>query len=227
MIETQTIRPLRVMHQQGVTNIQLRPVLDGINEVLGLAMVKDRIQIYQLENWRAPNYKKGSTLVPQKSLEWYLQESKASNSKSGQINARNLLGELMLANHELPQLTYTLVVLLSDLVAPKVGFVAGGGMRGVGVVISLHRFLPLVTPLDAECIKTLTMHEVGHMFGLIPDDRTIDVEMSLGKHCTKICTMRQGLSVPRDWRKMTQDRLRHGPYCQICQNDLIKYFRVQ
>ncbi len=227
MIKLNTIRPLRVMHQEGVTFFQLRPVLDGIDEVLKLAMAKDRIEIFQMENWRSINYKQGSTLVPWKSFDWYLEEAKAKKSKTGKINPRHLLDLNMEDVQSHSVRTYTVMVVLSDLTVPNFGFVVGGSMRCVGAVISLHRFLPLVTPLDAECIKTLTMHEVGHMFGLLPDDRTLDVEMSLGKHCTKICTMRQGLNVPRDWRKMTQDRLHYGPYCQICQNDLVKYFRVQ
>lgn len=44
---------------------------------------------------------------------------------------------------------------------------------------------------------------------------------SLGNHCPNVCVMRQGLPVPDDWIKMTNDRTKSGkPLCDECINDL-------
>jgi len=103
-------------------------------------------------------------------------------------------------------------------------FVIGLASPGIGTTISTYRFKQLDDKLRYECIKTETMHELGHVFGLIPDERTTDVEDSLGKHCANICIMRQGLTLPTDWINITKDRLDQGALCQPCKSDLKEYF---
>ena len=104
-------------------------------------------------------------------------------------------------------------------------FVIGVGYPGIGTAISTSRFHGLKDRKKYECIKTMIMHELGHAFGLIRNGRTRNVENSLGPHCTNRCTMRQGLSLPDDWIKMSQDRLKHGALCGTCETDLKNYFK--
>ena len=67
-----------------------------------------------------------------------------------------------------------------------------------------------------ECIKTVAMHELGHVFGLVPETQTEDVEDIYGYHCKKKCVMRQGLSVPSDWIGHTLDRIESAVFCPRC-----------
>ena len=67
-------------------------------------------------------------------------------------------------------------------------------------------------------VKRLLRHEVGHMLGLVERDH--HVEDKLGLHCTNICTMRQGLSVP-EWLQQAKEEEKHGvQFCSCCMNDL-------
>jgi predicted Zn-dependent protease len=69
------------------------------------------------------------------------------------------------------------------------------------------------------------MHEGGHMFGLPSNKRKENVEEKLGGHCTNRCVMRQGLIVPDDWVRMTEDRIKYGPLCNQCVNEIYAFFR--
>jgi len=59
---------------------------------------------------------------------------------------------------------------------------------------------------------------LGHVLGL--PSRRYNVEESLGKHCIGKCVMRQGLKVPYDWIRMSEDRLEYGALCGDCYLDL-------
>jgi len=107
----------------------------------------------------------------------------------------------------------------------RTNFIIGLASPGDSTTFSVKRFRELDEWMKNECIKTETMHEVGHVFGLIPYSRTKNVEQSLGKHCTNKCTMRQGLMVPQDWIKITKDRLDYGAFCDDCKKDLVEYFK--
>jgi predicted Zn-dependent protease len=120
---------------------------------------------------------------------------------------------------------YDILIVRSDIYAEEDNFLVGIAREGFGTVISTYRFNGLDDKLKYECIKTETMHELGHVFGLLPDNRTEDVEDSLGLHCANRCIMRQGLNVPEDWINMTKDRLRYDALCKRCEKDLKDYFR--
>lgn len=73
-------------------------------------------------------------------------------------------------------------------------------------------------PLRQEMIRRLLRHEVGHMFWL--PSRSERTTQSLGKHCTNICTMRQGLSL-EEWRDQLHEETRHNVmFCNDCMGDL-------
>jgi len=120
---------------------------------------------------------------------------------------------------------YDVFAVREDMYSGNTNFVIGLAQRGIGTTLSTYRFRELRRRDRYECIKTETIHELGHAFGLIPSGRTSNVEKSLGKHCTNVCTMRQGLTVPNDWLEISRDRLSVGALCGQCQEDLINYFK--
>jgi len=85
-----------------------------------------------------------------------------------------------------------------------------------------------LTPLQigavVECIITEVMHEVAHMFWTPYDKRGHSIIEALGPHGTNRCIMRQGWSVPDDWLRMTEDRIRYGAFCPACKADLRRFF---
>ncbi len=90
-------------------------------------------------------------------------------------------------------------------------------------VQSIRRLMVEVSDpsLRALMVRRLLRHEVGHMFGLT--SRNFSVEEKLGKHCTNVCTMRQGLSV-QEWTAQAKEEERIGVhFCGDCQHELNRY----
>lgn len=201
------IKPLIVTFEHGIELWQKEAVWEGIREVCELAKISDKIKI-----------------IEDDSIKLYLDKA-VKEGRKGQINADILIDSL---NYELFKLSssemyYKILILNKDMYLAETNFVIGAVQGSVGV-ISIHRFLKLNLSDQKECIKTETIHELGHIFGLIPESRKTMVENSLGLHCNKRCTMRQGLNVPEDWKKISKDRLKYGPFCDICLKDLREFF---
>jgi predicted Zn-dependent protease len=68
-----------------------------------------------------------------------------------------------------------------------------------------------------ECTKTVVMHELGHVLGLIPDGRKENIQTGdTGTHCKNSCVMRGGLDGLGDWIEYTLNRQLNDPYCSKC-----------
>lgn len=221
------IRPIYVMCEEGLQNFQIQAVLQAIQTVLQIALVSSKIQVINFGIWRNRDYRDGSLFRPYHSIDWYIQSARQASDRHGQLNGDQLIDNLRSEPWQNSKPHYDIVILHSDLYSGKDdnNFVIGLAAQGLGTVISINRFLRIDQTLQIECIKTETIHEVAHVFGLIPDERNCCVEESLNKHCTNVCVMRQGLTVPNDWISMTYDRLRVGqPFCPFCLQDLQRYF---
>jgi predicted Zn-dependent protease len=77
---------------------------------------------------------------------------------------------------------------------------------------------------EFQAVKTMSIHEQGHVFGLVPFERTANVEESFGKHCTNQCSMHQVYGL-QDIVRVSTDRMKLGPYCNQCVTDLRSYFK--
>ena len=155
------------------------------------------------------------------SIDSYIQFAEDPN---GQVHAGVLLELLLKEPWQKESPHYDIVVTGRDLYdedseGNPYDFVIGSALPKFGAIISTNRFSGL-----EECIVTMTMHEVGHIFGLVPETRTRNVEESLGLHCTNQCIMRQGTIVPHHWMDITRDRLRGCEFCRTCLDDVRGYF---
>lgn len=218
-------RPIYVMCEDGVTDRQLGAVLDGIEEILQLARARRQIEVYNFGLWRQPGWIADNTLQAYQSVDWYVAYGLVKSSRGNQVNAHAIIDALIEEPWQQAQRHYDVVVLRSDMYDEGCNFVIGLALSGLGTVLSINRFLQVEEGLQTECIKTETMHEVGHVFGLVPDNRNTNVEFSLGRHCTNRCIMRQGLRLPDDWIRITNDRLSSASaLCAQCQSNLLEYF---
>jgi|SRR3989344_5829584 len=223
-----TIKPLYMMQEEGLDGLEKRAVMDGVKEILQVA--RATLPISDFGVWRHRDHKQGDSLKPYYSVDWYLQMGRETGVR-GQLNADELIISLMREpwkdESKGGQEHYDLMVVHSDItsVQHKTNFVIGLALLGIGTVVSTHRFRTLENRTRYECVKTETMHELGHVFGLIPSDRKENVDYSLGLHCTNVCTMRQGLRVPIDWIRYSQERLDLGSaFCNRCTQDLENFF---
>lgn len=218
------IRPVYVMHESGVTFSENEAVLEGIREVIAHAGLEGKLPV---QDWGEWNMGSGDY----ESVEWYINRAKqtgrAGRGHGPQLNAGNLMLGLECEPWKKSNDHYDVLVCSSDMWdgSNRTNFVIGVARPNESTVLSVRRFRGLRKRMAAECVKTETIHELGHVFGLIPYERKSNVEHSLGKHCANVCSMRQGLTVPTDWEKYTKDRLANGALCPQCIDDLKDYFR--
>ena len=222
------IKPVYVMNQDGLPDSEKQAVLDGASELIKLAGAD--IKLIDFGVWRTPQYKSSDdTFNEYQSVDWYIQKGRETSRNKTQLNA-DVMGNCLLSEpwrwpDRGGKVHYDILIANSDIYSKGTSFIIGTAGKSIGTIISTYRLKELDKKSRYECVKTETMHELGHVFGLIPDNRTENVEDSLGKHCTNRCIMRQGLSVPDDWIKMTDDRLRYGALCQACERDMKDYLR--
>jgi predicted Zn-dependent protease len=189
-----TIRPVHVTCEEGVSSLERRAAVDGIEETLEIADVAQHL---------APVYDFG-ILSPHKSVDSYLQEGREKSTRPNQLNAEEMLVQLREDGQ------YNAILLNSDIYKPGSNFLLGIGNENVGAIISSNRLqrLRLQEQDLYECFKTLTMHEIGHSFGLY--------------HCDDVCVMRYG--EPEDFIKYTNDRLNGKAFCEDCTGKLKEHF---
>lgn len=220
------IKPVYIMCEEGLLDFQIQAVLQAIYAVLRIAMVSEKIQVVNFGVWRQNGWRNSQGLEPYYSIDWYIQSAIRASTRQGKLNGNQMIIDIWCEPWQKLQPHYDIVILRSDMYSGEINnnFVIGLASKGHGTVISINRFLGLDPRTQIDCIQTETMHEVGHVFGLIPEQRQECVEESLGKHCTNICVMRQGTCVPGDWIRITRDRLEGHVFCPTCQCDLRKYF---
>lgn len=219
------IRPIYAIQDEKIRPFQARAVIDGIREVLAAAEVGDRIKIREFGVWRTPQWKeRGGMLAPHQSVDWYVAQGRKHSTRPNQVNAQAILHAFATEPWQEAEMHYDVALISEDLYADNTNFIAGLAIPGVGTVLSVARFLGLESATQYECLKTLVMHEVSHVFGLLPRARTVAIDQRLGRHCANRCVMRQGITVPTDWITMTRDRMRHSAFCGLCQTGLKQFF---
>lgn len=222
---TEKIKPIYFMTENGVDLQDKKAVKDSIKTIFKLAGVEKKIKIFDYSELSGTNYKSlNGSLKEYKTVDWYLQKGKETSRNSMKLNANAIYSlcceEIALSGYK----HYYVLILKSYIYGNNTNFVIGSGGKGTCAIISTYRFNDLEPDLKYEVIKTVTMHEVGHVLGIPNKNRKINVENNLGWHCTNKCVMRQGLCVPDDWIKMTNDRIKSvKPLCNECINDLFVF----
>ncbi len=220
------IRPIYLMNENGVDPMDKKAVIGGIETMLKIAGVENKIKILDYSELIGKRYiSPDGSSKEYKSLDYYLQQGKIASKNSTKLNATKISNlcayEIAISGYK----HYYVLIVKTDIYLEEgnTRFVIGAGKEGCCAIISTYRFSNL-DDLKYEVIKTETMHENGHVFDIPNDNRATNVEENLGWHCTNECVMRQGLIVPKDWIEMTNDRLESGrPLCDECINDLTTY----
>lgn len=225
-----TYKPLYLVHESGIPADQIIVVTEAIQEMLCLGNSTQLIPFRNLgalrhSDWSSLGGGGDLELKQFSSVDYYIACGMATSDRRPQLNVEAIMEQLWIEPWQETQQHYDVLLTKHDLYADGTNFVVGVGIEGFGLTMSTFRFQKLDSWLLPECIKTIAMHELGHVFGLISESRTQNVEQSLGKHCTNQCIMRQGLRVPEDFIRITQDRLAGVPFCGQCLNALRNYFR--
>lgn len=274
-------KPVYLMRQEGVADLDYQAAREAVNEVLDCAGVADNVSVLDLGVWRMDGYRNpDGSLAENRSVDWYIQKGREAG-RPNQRGDTQLEGSVMLNLLDTEPWRFPdeggtphwdVLLVKDDLYTQKydLNFMIGIASPQLSTVDSTYRFtalsnftqpddlykfnspqkghVPITSevvahwsrafadhrPADGkqlsfgdylrrECMKTEVMHEVGHVFGLVPDSRK-EADERIGLHCKDVCTMRQGITVPTDWIRNTGDRLSHGPFCAHCTSDLREFF---
>ena len=91
----QKIKPIYVMNQEGVSELEKKAVLDGAAELLKIAGIAELITIKDWGVWREDDWlNPDSSLKRNQSVEWYLEKGKGKNNNSRQLLTDLILCEL-------------------------------------------------------------------------------------------------------------------------------------
>lgn len=218
-------RPVYVMFDKGVEKWEAKAVFKGLSQVMIAAGTPAHMKVHNFSVWKNADWLDGKGYLTEwNSVDWYIAYTQQWSRKD-QLHGGTLLRLLYSEPWQEAEPHYDIVVTSHDLYDDDCHFCIGLAIQGFGTVISTARFRGLDTQDAYSCIVTETMHEVGHVFGLVPENRINNVNQSLGLHCTNRCIMRQGLKVPHDWQAITADRLQGHGFCEECSRDLKRYFR--
>ena len=93
----------------------------------------------------------------------------------------------------------TLLILSKDMYVPRLNFVFGVAIEGLGAVVSIFRLE------DQEFLRKEVFHELGHVFGL--------------KHCSLPCVMTFSNSV-------LEAKMKSSSFCETCLKKIRNYKKI-
>lgn len=225
-------KPLNLLDNKGFWP-EKAAILDAIKEVLALGGCEHPPPVRDFGSYRGVKWRdENEDLVPYQSVDWYV--FNAMDEERMQVDSRELLDsfteepwrdESMLGDH------YDLFVMEEDMFDPQqagqgdssVDYAVGKASRYVASVISTHR-IDHIWGMPYSYLKTEVMRQLCFMFGVpsqYREDVVVDGEMV---YCNNACIMKPAQMAPEDWQKLTEIRIKQGPLCQACREDLASFF---
>ena len=211
------IKPIYVMNEEGLSELEKKAVLEGAEEMIKIAEAEDITRIIDLGVFNGEKNEE-DPLMTYHSIDWYLQKGK-EKSLENLLEANRLLNLLEASIKPFGQ--YHFLLLKSGIYTGTTPCVGIGSLGGPGAIVSAYKFKDLDEETRCGCIKTAAMHEIGHNFGLVNEKR----ENTDYTHCNNRCVMRIGRPSPEALITMTEDRLKYGPFCEPCEKYLKERFK--
>ncbi|KPK65706.1 MAG: hypothetical protein AMK73_02215 [Planctomycetes bacterium SM23_32] len=224
-------KPLNLLNNKGFWP-EKAAIVDAIKEVLTIGKCRAPLPIsdygrYRDRHWRGDD----NELVPYHSVDWYVYD--ALDEDRLQVNAEQILKSLatepwrrkdVLGDH------YDLFIMEEDMYDPEegrdgsqVGYLVGRSERLTAAVISTYR-IEHIWGMPYSYLKTEVMRQLCFMFA-VPDVRREDVTAEGDAlYCKNVCILRRAEVAPDDWERLTRERLRFGPLCEPCTQDLRRFF---
>lgn len=231
-------KPLHVLWQPSATQRMLEGVTSGIKQAFRLiGLWSNEIKLEYLGQRRLPYwFTLTGALYPNFSLDWHIGIARTLSKVPDCLNSTALLDDLRNNPIYSHQQRYELVVVTEPLHWNNTSLrrVGGIGREGQGAIVTLHPYLHLLEPVPGESeenkkqrefafhlfTQMITMHELGHVFGLFPGTSTpnpTDDELK-AVHCQNECVMWWEVDFAR------LKKIKDKPFCPSCLAKLKKYF---
>lgn len=215
------VKPICLMPAKGIKFHQIQGMCRGIVRTLQYAGVRDVLSWVMPSEWRQVYGTEGVQYASP--LDWCLEIGRVESIRDGYLN-----GDAMIRCMNQSPLSdwYSIVAtdwpVYSVRDSGNIVEAAGLASAGKGCVLTVHNSTAKTDQDQADYCEFLVSHELGHAFGLLPNDRETDVtkHTDYGKHCARRCTMRLGSNM----KLAIRDALKLELFCELCRADLPKHF---
>lgn len=185
---------LRIKWQKGTSLPQLLETLNTVNKFLFLAELSGKVEV---KFGKPFSFKK------------------KNKDAIGYVNVNKFLERMWQEQQKLDEIRYDLFCVNEDLRLQDWDKIAGVGCLKIGAIIKLRDENDVDEDDSLHNFFIRIIHELGHVFGLVPDERTENVKnSSFGgfKHCAdEKCAMHPNGTRQED---------KNSPLCEICLRDL-------
>ncbi len=219
------INGIRFIHERDIPVEMIDATIRGIVEVMDVMGAMGNMPYRYDGHWQGGGHEQDGQLVPFRSVDWYIKSATEIRNGFPKVNAQSVLAYLRKRLEQAPE-SYMTVLLTKEplgVTEQSINYVHALGQTGVGIVLSTHMLVYEHITVRAQLIKTIVMHELGHIFGLLT--RAYDITDNNGVHCSNICIMRHAGTVVV-WKSHTLDRLFLGSFCEECRRDLVANFKT-
>ncbi len=224
-------KPLNLLNDKGFWPEKVA-IADAIKEVLTIGKCRRPMAVHDYGHFRDRGWRnENNELVPYQSVEWYVYD--ALNEDRMQVDGTKLLqtfahepwrNDEKLGDH------YDLFIMEEDMFDPSgprermdLGYAVGKAERLTAAIISTHR-IEHIWGLPYSYLKTEIMRQMCFMFGVPDELRPDTVIEGEDVFCRNVCILRPATLAPEDWDQLTEDRIRYGPLCANCTDDLQRFF---
>lgn len=219
--------PIFLMFEEKLPEDASRAVIEAIKETFQDADTYNKLQsVFNCGVWRPEGYLKNGQYVPYMSIDWYLQHAQ-EDTRPYRINSDIILEDLFEGKSRIKETETCLIVLVltRELYSNEKSSVIGQTRVNTGMVVSIDSFKDFNPYERFECIKTVALHEFGHLFGLPSSNRAGTRNNSMEIHCANECIMEEVQNEPQGWVTRTEKRINSSlgsPYCDTCLQELRK-----
>ena len=204
-------RPIRIFWQDGVTASNIVFAIKAIKKVLELAKMDGKIEIQKDKVFDPIVYR----------------DENVKSEFFGQYNANGILDVFSLEQQKDNYDKYYTVFLIKDkiFINTDEGFKSIGGVaqRGESAIVCVgYDFMAVYLGARLSSTYRLTIHEIGHMFGLISKERKGKIKLSSinqSWHCANNCIMHPDPNSNKSFNK--------NIFCSICLRELRNYFKEE
>ena len=166
----QARKPLYLVTELGIPTDQVSIMIDAVQEILRLGHATHLIPFHNLGAWRESDWSspaKNDTieLKQYSSVDYYIACGMAMSDRRPQLKVKSIMEQFWNEPWQEADQHYDVLLTKHDLYDDGTNFVVGYAVKGFGLTMSTFRFQGLENELRRECIKTIAMHELGHVFG--------------------------------------------------------------
>jgi hypothetical protein len=225
-------KPLNLLNDKGFWPEKVA-IADAIKEILTIGKCRRPMAVHDYGHFRDRGWRnEKNDLVPYQSVDWYVFD--ALNEDRMQVDGEKLLRtfatepwrkETQMGDH------YDLFIMEEDMFDPtgtrdrqELGYAVGKSERLTAAIISTHR-IEHIWGLPYSYLKTEIMRQMCFMFDVPDAERSDVVAEGDAVYCRNVCILRAASLAPEDWDRLTEDRIKYGPLCESCTEDLQGFFR--